>query len=295
MRKLGIQGLKGFERLMNSSSELARVCRNERTEVYTTVDLPWRRLSKAKSIHLVDGLFESRNIFYRPPKYKYHDAHFVLTTDIKSMNYLRRIGIESKVYIPVHGQMEFQYDSEGPFLVTTSNTPYQNLIERKALIMCLKGIIEQLTQFGEKVVFRIKDEFILNALRINEENNYLNELPSGLKGMISTPSTLIMHALRNDIPVMQVFYQLDPIFVQSGWMISVNDQITSDYINSFINPEMWRLEFQKNEVLVPLETDNDENIDFDVIKISPNTILLRAIKYFLKETFPFIKVLKKRF
>lgn len=280
---------------MDSAAVLTEVYPYDTADVYTTVDLPWRVLSKFKTIQLVDGLFESRNIFYRPPKYKYHDAHFVLTTDIKSMNYLRRIGIESKVYIPVHSQMEFQYDSEGPFLVTTSNTPYQNLIERKALILSLEGIIEQLTQVGEKVVFRIKDEFIVNALRIKEENNYLNELPLGLKGMISTPSTLIMHALRKKIPVMQVFYQLDPIFVQSGWMISVNDQITSDYINSFINPEMWRLEFQRNEVLVPLETDNNQNIDFDIVKISPRMILLRAIKYFLKETFPFIKILKRRF
>ena len=32
-----------------------------------------------------------------------------------------------------------------------------------------------------------------------------------------------------------------------------------------------------------------ESIDFDVIKISPNTILLRAVKYFLKGPFRLLK------
>ena len=95
MKKLRIQGLNRFHRLMNSSEDLADVYQDEIVEVYTTIDLPWLLLSKAKTIHLVDGLFESRNIFYRSPRYKYHYSHFVFTTDIKSMNYFKRIDLAS--------------------------------------------------------------------------------------------------------------------------------------------------------------------------------------------------------
>ena len=296
MSKLRIQDLKGFNRLMNSAAVLTEVYPNDVAEVYTTVDLPWRVLSKVRTIQLVDGLFESRNIFYRSPRYKYHFSHFVFTTDIKSMNYFKRIGIGSSVYIPAHSQIEISYDSDGPILVTTSNTPYENSQDRDELIFCMGNIVEQLTQLGENVVYRIKDEYILSALKIKEEDNFLQDFPSGLKGMISTPTTLIMEALRKGIPVLQIFYRLDPIFVQSGWMISVKEKVSTDFISSFIQPEKWRLEFQKNEVVVPLETSK-LNPDYTQgeLRISPGILFQRALIYILKVTFPGVKKLRKRF
>lgn len=296
MKELRVQGLNGFSRLMNSSEGIAEVYSDETVEVYTTVDLPWVLLSKIKTIQLVDGIFETRNIFYRYPRYKYHYSHFVFTTDIKSMNYLKRIGIESDVYVPVHSKIEISYDSSGPILVTTSNTPYVNSKERNELIFCLVKIVEQLTRLGEIVVYRIKDEHILRALRIEEEDNYLQDIPSALKGIISTPTTLIMEALRKGIPVLQVFHRLDPIFVQSGWMITVREELSVDLIKSFVQPEKWRLEFQKNEVLVPLESSKT-NPDYKQVelRIHAGVIFQRALIYLLKEIFSGVKKLKKRF
>ena len=296
MKELRIQGLKGFERLMNSTEAIAEVYLEETVEVYTTVDLPWLLLSKVKTIQLVDGLFETRNIFYRYPRYKYHYAHFAFTTDIKSMNYLKRMGIESSVYIPEHSKLEISYDSTGPILVTTSNTPYDNSQERDELIFCMENIVEQLTQLGEIIVYRIKDEHILKALKVKKEDNYLQDIPAALKGMISTPTTLIMEPLRKGIPVLQIFHRLDPIFVQSGWMISVREEMSIDLIKSFVQPEKWRLEFQKNEVVVPLKT-RKMNPDYTQVelRIRAGAIFLRALIYFLKETFSGIKKLRKRF
>lgn len=296
MKELRIQGLKGFERLMNSSEAIAEVYLDETVEVYTTVDLPWLLLSKVKTIQLVDGLFETRNIFYRYPRYKYHYAHFAFTTDIKSMNYLKRMGIESSVYIPEHSKLEISYDSTGPILVTTSNTPYDNSQERDELIFCMENIVEQLTQLGEIIVYRIKDEHILKALKVKEEDNYLQDIPAALKGMISTPTTLIMEPLRKGIPVLQIFHRLDPIFVQSGWMISVREEMSIDLIKSFVEPEKWRLEFQKNEVVVPLKI-RKMNPDYTRVelRIRAGAIFQRALIYFLKETFSGVKKLRKRF
>ena len=63
MKELRIQGLKGFERLMNSTEAIAEVYLEETVEVYTTVDLPWLLLSKVKTIQLVDGLLK-RGIYF---------------------------------------------------------------------------------------------------------------------------------------------------------------------------------------------------------------------------------------
>ena len=54
------------------------------------------------------------------------------------MNYLKRMGIESSVYIPEHSKLEISYDSTFAILVTTSNTPYDNSQERDELIFVWK-------------------------------------------------------------------------------------------------------------------------------------------------------------
>ena len=154
----------------------------------------------------------------------------------------------------------------------------------------MENIVEQLTQLGEIIVYRIKDEHILKALKVKKEDNYLQDIPAALKGMISTPTTLIMEPLRKGIPVLQIFHRLDPIFVQSGWMISVREEMSIDLIKSFVQPEKWRLEFQKNEVVVPLKT-RKMNPDYTQVelRIRAGAIFLRALIYFLKETFSGIK------
>lgn len=246
-----------------------------------STDIPWNQIFNEKIIHYVDGLFEADNVFNRAGYYKYHNSDIVVTTDIKSSSYFKRYGNESFTYYPKHMKYEISYDREAPVLITTSNNPYNSISEKEDLIKILMRIVTALLERGVEISLRIKDNDILQALSPFKLTT-LEEWPERTRGIVTTPSSIIFEPMKRRIPVLQMFLSSNPIFVQSGWMILPGTHDTLRVVDSFLVPEPWRLTFQINEVMLPIQK-SVERVGIDSIKeMSSFYVVKSLLKYVLR-------------
>lgn len=247
----------------------------------SSTDLSWNKILERKVVHYVDGLFETVNVFYRSGYYKYHSSDIIATTDIKSASYFTRIGKPSFTYYPKHMKYDIIYDREAPVIITTSNTPYNSISEKEDLINILVNIVTSLIEKGVDISVRIKDKDILKSLSSFELIS-LDEWPKRARGIVTTPSSIIFEPMKNRIPVLQVFLSSNPIFVQSGWMVFPGSFDTLRVIDSFLEPEPWRLIFQINEVMLPLEKTVDKVGIESIKEMSPYYVVKSLLKYVLR-------------
>ena len=212
------------------------------------------------------------------------------------MSYFRRIGIKSQTYTPHHMKINIEFNESAPILITTSTTPYKNKEEKSQLLEFISKIAGELKRRNLNVIFRIKDMDMADALKINDIDNFLDAFPSRLSGVITTPSSIIYPCQKNKIPVLQIFHELDPVFVQSGWMSTTSNLRVERLVESFLKREQWRLNFQQNEISVPLENTKYGEVDPPLeIDVSSFEILKKAILLWLKSNFKFYKSFINRF
>jgi hypothetical protein len=214
-----------------------------------------------KTILMSDGIIDWANLFDNPKQKKYdidlyhpiiHDYFFCLGEEEK--DYFDFLGNNTEQYmlnriIPNKDKLDLPNNEK--FLITTANTAYFNDSERDHLEKILKKVIKILDEMNINYIFRIFDEYLINNLDIQSENNYdegnFDSVLSKVDFVITTPSSITINAMYHDRPVAQLIYRDTPMFVQSGWNINMGNNIEQT-INSLLKKDKNRINFQNWQV-----------------------------------------------
>jgi hypothetical protein len=112
-------------------------------------------------------------------------------------------------------------------------------------------------------IFRIFDEYLINSLGIQSENNYnkgnFDSVLSKVDFVITTPSSITINSMYHDRAVAQLIYRDTPMFVQSGWNINLGSNIKQT-INSILSKDENRINFQKWQVEQYVNVDSEKKI-----------------------------------
>lgn len=213
-----------------------------------------------KTLLVSDGIIDWSNMFgnkvFKAKNLKLfhpilHDYFFCVGKNETS--YFRSQGQETYSYVPKRMEIKndiFSKKNQYDFLITTSNTPYHDEIEKQVLLKILNELVKFLNKYGYSFGFRIYDDFLKKKLKISETNNFTSgdfgTIFNNFKCLITTPSSIIITAMQFDKPVAQIIYRDTPLFVQSGWLItSLNIDST---LVSMHNKNRERMQFQSWQI-----------------------------------------------
>lgn len=226
-----------------------------------------------KTILMSDGIIDWANLFDNPKQKKYdldlyhpiiHDYFFCLGKEEK--DYFNFLGNNTEQYmlnriIPNKDKLDLPNNDK--FLITTANTAYFNDLERDHLEKILKKVIDILNEMNIDYIFRIFDEYLINSLGIQSENNYnegdFDSVLSKVDFVITTPSSITINSMYHDRAVAQLIYRDTPMFVQSGWNINLGSNIKQT-INSILSKDKNRINFQKWQVEQYVNVDSEKKI-----------------------------------
>ena len=214
------------------------------------------KIQNVRTLLLSDGIIEWSNMFSNSKFTKknlklfhpiIHDYFFCVGSNESS--YFNSLGQKTYNYIPNRMKTKETKSTNAKkidFLLTTANTPYHNLSEKRILIKILKNILQDMKKNEYSFAFRIYDRSLIEELNILEHQNFIkndfNTTFNQFKCLITTPSSIIISAIKQKKPVAQIIYRDTPLFLQSGWMItSLNVDST---IKSMLNHEVERMDFQ---------------------------------------------------
>ena len=167
------------------------------------------RAARAKGIRtllMMDGVVEWRNTFINPlagPDYLRPapvDVVCCATTDDEAV--LRELGNDAfATGLPrLDNLARVDRDASGPVLVATANTPWFNDTERERLIAALRELKRSATDAGVGIRWRLTGE-LENVLGVENHPGSLVDAMSGCRGVVSTPSTLLLEASLAGLPI----------------------------------------------------------------------------------------------
>lgn len=200
-------------------------------------------------------------------------------------------------------------------LVTTANTAYFNDGELIELARLINEILDYQKKSMEKfeVKLRVFDEALLARLNMdgfeNDIESSFNELINDVDALITTPSTIVLTSMLNDIATCQLIYRNSPMFVQSGWMY--HGSCDFEYvINGMLNRDAERLAYQRkvlkenypssdlseiilngNSCFSKRSTDSDESEQYLNMLESPFNL---NVEYFIRKVHRKVIKIKKR-
>ncbi|UUV18850.1 hypothetical protein NRK67_16420 [Fusobacteria bacterium ZRK30] len=151
-----------------------------------------------------------------------HDYFFVLGKF--ELGYFQFKGDKAFQYLPkrIIKEEKIKLPKEIIFLITTANTSYFDLDEKKVLINLMNQTIDVLEELNIKFKFRIFDKELIKHLKNYEsyenviECNFLESI-SDITHVITTPSSISLESMFNERKVCHFFYRDDPVFLRSAW------------------------------------------------------------------------------
>jgi hypothetical protein len=217
-----------------------------------------------KTMLLTDGLIEWSNMFNNPfalskGTFYYHPIYH---------DYFAIMGSKEKEYFNSHSQVkaiDFTPNRilkdmrvkknkngdvvEGVVLLTTANNPYFNQYEKSVLIKLLLLSQNHLIENNQPYKSRVFDQEIYSLLADNDSqitNDILTDFDtcmSDVSHVITTPSTIVISAMLKGVPVCQLIYRNEPVFLQSGWSLNTIQNIDM-FFGDFLLDNPNKINFQ---------------------------------------------------
>lgn len=159
----------------------------------------------------------------------YADAYFLCCKG--GADYISMLGKETFVYSPrrvfsggAATEMESRAMPENfRFLISTANTAYFDDAEFERLVTLLRQVKAILADKGLSCKYRILDKRLLDAIGVcdadNLESGTFEACLAQFDGLITTPSSIVIPAIKNNIPVALLDYRDVPMLLQTGWRL----------------------------------------------------------------------------
>ncbi|MDH2421801.1 hypothetical protein [Cobetia amphilecti] len=223
------------------------------------------------TVHFSDGIEDwanmtKNNFFVKkglmqniPP---YADVCFVTTLEAKKI--YRCLGAKVYMYYPKRVFCESdthltkKIDTQS-ILLTCANTPCFSDGEFDRLVELYNKIINILDDEGIKYGFRISNKELIKKLNIPNRVNFLDgsfiETAVGFSAIITTPSSIVVPAVKADIPVALLDYRDGPMLLQTGWRCHASCNI-KHLIEGLLRKDPSRMLYQRQALSTV--TDNDD-------------------------------------
>lgn len=221
------------------------------------------RDSGISSILMMDGVFEwfnaTNNPFLKKVGIKLLSPlvySSVLVRDKGLFQYLNKRDVECAMYSSLGSDGERKlYSSREPalerkgsdFLITTANTPYFNENEFYQLVELIKKLVKVLDSNGYTYKYRLFDASLVTALGVLNVDNItepsFDESLNMFSGVLTTPSTIVLNAMKAGLPVCIFDYRDGPLFIQAGWRMNSSSGILS-IIESMLEKDRDRMGYQ---------------------------------------------------
>lgn len=212
--------------------------------------------SGIKVILIMDGVFEWANATSNPYLSKlainllspvFYNS--VLTVDRALMDILNEGGVEAIQY--TKSIYEPRLGSEQKFLITTANNPYFDSSEYDSLIDVIKEVSSYFSSNGIAFDYRIFDDRLIEDLAIEDTRNKITgaieDIGSDYSGVFTTPSSIVIPLMENNVPVCILDYRDVPLFVQSGWRKTLGSD-TDKTVRSMLSRDGDRMGYQSSQL-----------------------------------------------
>ncbi|MDX7767846.1 hypothetical protein [Aeromonas caviae] len=196
-----------------------------------------------KTLLLSDGIIEWQNLYNNPYMKKlgvklydpiFHEYFAVMGRDEKK--YLSTNNLTSCIgFIPKRASFEMDKNTQERtmFLITTANNPYMDNEEKEELFSFILSVQKYFIENSIPYKLRIFNEELISLLQgkdkdvLNDVNTSFEFCIDNVLGLITTPSSIILKSMNQGIPTAQLIYRNSPIFLQSGWMLTSQRNIST--------------------------------------------------------------------
>ncbi|MFH4606176.1 hypothetical protein [Vibrio alginolyticus] len=236
----------------------------------------------AITVLYLDGILDFDNIFNNPKHKKlsytpYIDVEedYIFCFGKNAESYLSFLHPTKQVsrYVPKYIQEKTMNESESKeydFLITTANTSYFNEEEKLRLVNLINLTITNLEKERYTVCLRVFDDCLLSLIcGFRKYDNIIDksfsQVLNNVRAVITTPSTVGVEAMINDVPVATLLYRDSPIINQTGWYIFGNSDHKKTF-DSMNKRDKDRMQFQRylvNEYLICDDNEKGKSINFD--------------------------------
>ncbi|AZK62174.1 hypothetical protein [Pectobacterium versatile] len=228
---------------------------------------------KVKTLLLMDGICEINNFTKNENinSLGIKNYHPILADNIavvgnSARRYFSVLGVNAIRHLPprisklkYNQHLVSSMSKKTDFLITTANTAYFNNIEFENLVSLLKDVIYAIEKNGYSIIFRVFDERLIEELKIDPCNNIKNgsftDVLSLVSCVITTPSSIALTSMIENLPVGLLQFRDSPNFLQTGWII-IKGYDLSETLSSMIRKDEIRMRFQISEVMANTEVSS---------------------------------------
>lgn len=236
-----------------------------------------------------DGIIEWENMFSNASLKHYnvklfhpilHDYFFCVGSN--EVFYFEQRGVNTIQFIPrrmLDMNKSIEMAGNKKFLITTANTAYYSNSEMERLICLMSSLQDQLDRSDINYIYRVFDQKLIESLSIAMEDNYTDgsftDVLAKVDCVITTPSSIVIEAMKHGRPVGQLIYRDSPVFLQSGWNISASVDLEG-CLASMVSRDRERMNFQSIEVEKYLLNAGADSVDTNFLskleKFNPQDI-----------------------